>query len=67
MIRALAIAAALAAFPPPDVLIFEHTYDGPRETAGHLAVQWYTGGHLLIEWVDTDADGIFRNSFEVSP
>lgn len=65
MIRAiLALFAVAAAFPPPDVLIIEHAYDGPRESAGHVVRWQYTGGHMLLEWADTGTDGIFRNGFE---
>lgn len=64
---AVLFAAAIAAGDLPDVLIVERTYDGPRESAGHLARLQYTGGHLFVEWVDTTADGIFRDGFEDAP
>lgn len=63
----LLLAAAIAAADLPDVLIVERTYDGPRESAGHLARMQYTGGHLFVEWVDTTADGIFHDGFEAAP
>lgn len=64
---ALLIAIALAAADLPDVLVVERTYDGPVESAGHLARMQYTGGHLFVEWVNTTADGIFHDGFEGAP
>lgn len=65
------IAAALASEPPPaiagaqvDLLLVEHTYDGPVERAGVLVHYQYTGGAMLVEWADTTTDGIFRAGFE---
>lgn len=61
---AAALLSITASAASPDVLIVQHSYDGPVEQAGTLVRWHYTGGHMLVEWVDTTADGIFRSGFE---
>jgi hypothetical protein len=75
-IRVIAAAAAVvtivAAAPEapqaqPSVLIVQHAYDGPVESAGALVRWQYSGGSMLVEWIDTTTDGVFRAGFEVIP
>ncbi len=69
MLALFAASIASAAPPPvtqpPMVLIVQHSYSGPIVQAGVLARWQFTGGYMLVEWIDTTADGIYRNGFEV--
>lgn len=47
-----------------DVLIVEHTYDGPVERVGKLINFQYTATYLYVEFYDDQSDGIFRNGFD---
>lgn len=71
---ALIAAAAMASESPAsaapayvDLLLVEHTYDGPVERAGVLVRYQFTGAAMLVEWADTTTDGVFRSGFEQAP
>lgn len=69
MTRALFLIALLTASPAmgwqgPDLILTEHTYDGPVTRTGKLTFIQYAVPTSRIEWVDTSTDGIFRNGYE---
>jgi hypothetical protein len=76
LITFAAVAQVLAGAPPapvpprPDVMLVQHAYDGPIETAGRVGDWRYvplgTEGEtaMRLDWVDTTTDGIYRGGFE---
>lgn len=64
-LTALFVAAPDAPRETPQVLIVQHAYPGPVESAGVLNRWQYSGGSMLVEWTDTTTDGVFRSGFEV--